>query len=60
MIFSEALASGRRAGTALSFLPEKHLRRGEENNMDFETFKENLAKDVKDEMDSRTGGSYEV
>lgn len=28
--------------------------------MDFETFKENLAKDVKDEMDSRTGGSYEV
>jgi hypothetical protein len=36
------------------------VKKREENNMDFETFKESLAKDVKSILDERTGGNTTV
>ncbi len=51
--------SDRRIGPA-SFSMLKNTKRKRENKMDFETFRENLAKDIKETLEARSGSDFEV
>ena len=51
--------SDRRIGPASFFYAQKYKGK-RENKMDFETFRENLARDIKEALEARNGTDFEV